>query len=364
MARSLFRSRVVIVLLVATFIVCLGWLGFAPRQGDSAAQSGQLPGAPGIARAIEVKERHESYLMAHPDVVGTAAGLTEDGQPAVKVYTKRPGVTGIPGSLEGTAVVVEATGEFFALQPSKNGPPSDKGQFGSAAISSTSRLSRPVPIGVSTGNAGECSAGTIGARVKSGGTVYALSNNHVYALENNANNVPDGSKVLQPGRYDTGCIYDHENVIGTLSDFEPIVFSTTFNNTIDAAIALSDTDKLGNATPSNGYGTPNSITVSASVGQKVQKYGRTSQLTKGQVTGINATVNVGYSSGTARFINQIVVGSRKAFIKAGDSGSLLVTDPGKNPVGLLYAGTSSGKTAIANRINLVLDEFGVTIDGE
>jgi len=34
--------------------------------------------------------------------------------------------------------------------------------------------------------------------------------------------------------------------------------------------------------------------------------------------------------------------------------ALLVTDPSKNPVGLLYAGTSNGKTAIANRIDLVL----------
>ena len=362
MARSLFRSRIVIGLLVATFLVCLGWLGLPPGQGDSAAQSGQPPHATGIARAIEVKDRHESYLMAHPDVVGTAAGLTDDGQPAVKVYTKRPGVAGLPDSLEGTAVVVEATGEFFALQPSKKDPPSDKGKGGGTAISTTSAWIQPVPIGVSTGNAGECSAGTIGARVKNGTVVYALSNNHVYALENQA---PLGSEVLQPGRYDTSCAYDSANKIGTLSAFEPIDFSTSAINTIDAAIAVSSATDLGNATPSNGYGLPRSAIAPEFVGQKVQKYGRTSQLTRGQVTGVNATVNIGYSSGTARFVNQIIVGSGKSpFIKAGDSGSLLVTDPGRNPVGLLYAGTSSGKTAIANRIELVLGKFGVTIDGE
>lgn len=99
------------------------------------------------------------------------------------------------------------------------------------------------------------------------------------------------------------------------------------------------------------------------IGLKVQKYGRTTALTKGAVNAINATINVGYSSGTARFGNQIVVYARKPFIKAGDSGSLLVTDPEKKPVGLLFAGTADGKWAIANRINLVLDRFGVTIDG-
>jgi hypothetical protein len=51
-------------------------------------------------------------------------------------------------------------------------------------------------------------------------------------------------------------------------------------------------------------------------------------------------------------------------MKAGDSGSLLVTDPGREPIGLLFAGSRSGKTAIANRIDLVLDRFNVHIDGE
>ena len=66
---------------------------------------------------------------------------------------------------------------------------------------------------------GECSAGTIGARViDSVGYVYALSNNHVYALENTAS---IGSDVLQPGRYDTNCAIDPNDIIGQLSDFEP-----------------------------------------------------------------------------------------------------------------------------------------------
>jgi hypothetical protein len=76
------------------------------------------------------------------------------------------------------------------------------------------------------------------------------------------------------------------------------------------------------------------------------------------------TVNVGYGSGTARFVNQIAVYSRKPFIKAGDSGSLLVTKTGHNPVGLLFAGNTTGKLAIANPIDAVLESLGVTIDGE
>ncbi|MCX7771381.1 MAG: S1 family peptidase [Proteobacteria bacterium] len=304
-----------------------------------------------IKAAIAVQERYTHNLIRVPSVVGTAVGITETGKPSILVFLKekiKPGV--IPDSLDGIQVVTEITGEIFAMKP-----------LSSAKVDPKSWFPRPVPIGVSTGNTGECSAGTIGARVKdSAGNVYALSNNHVYALENSA---AFGSQILQPGLYDTNCTYNPQNVIGTLFDFEPIVFSTNANNVIDAAIALSSTNLLSNSTPANGYGIPKSTIVSPKLNQRVQKYGRTTGFTKGKITAINATINVSYSSGTARFVNQIVVQSSRPFIKPGDSGSLLVTDPDCYPVGLLFAGDSSGRYAIANPIGAVLTRFGVTIDG-
>jgi hypothetical protein len=306
---------------------------------------------PQIQAVMAIQNRHTKKLMAKPDVVGTATGLTASGKPAVVVFTKKMLRAGlIPDNLEGIPVVVQVTGEIISMK----GRPSPSG----TKIDPTARFSRPVPIGVSTGNEGECSAGTIGARVTDGTDVYALSNNHVYALENDA---PLGSEVLQPGRYDTNCITDPNNGIGALAAFVQIDFKGG-DNVVDAAIA--STSDLDNKTPSNGYGTPKSTTVSAKVGQAVQKYGRTTSLTKGTITDINATIYVSYSSGTAIFTDQIVVSSSKPFIKPGDSGSLLVTDPGRNPVGLLFAGSGSGKFAIANPIEKVLESFGVTIDGE
>jgi len=310
---------------------------------------------PEIRAVMAAQHRHTAKLMAIPEVVGTATGLNEAGRPAILVFAKeKVGAGVIPESLEGVPVVVQVTGDIFAMKASPS-----KG----SKIDPTARFNRPVPIGVSTGNEGECSAGTIGARVKdSTGNVYALSNNHVYALENTA---PIDSQVLQPGLYDTSCVFDPNNVIGQLSAFVPINFASS-NNTVDAAIALSSTDFLGNATPSNGYGTPNSTTVSPSIYQSVQKYGRTTSLTKGTINGINATVTVNYgSSGTATFVNQIIVGSSTAFIKAGDSGSLLVTyDANRYPIGLLFAGSSSGRLAVANQIGDVLNTLHVTIDGK
>lgn len=347
MAQPLFRPSLLTRSVAVALVAALVWFGCGQDRAPPTAPGGVPPTfslqgqQQGLDQAIAAQERHTDRLLAIRGVVGTAVGFTAGGQPAVKIFTARSGVAGLPRTLDGVAVEVEVTGEILALRR---------------------RFPRPVPIGVSTGNVGQCSAGTIGARVKDATNVYALSNNHVYALENNA---PIGSEVLQPGRFDTNCAVDPNDVIGTLAAFEPIVFSASANNTIDAAIAVSSTANLGNATPSNGYGTPQSLTLGAFVGQLVQKYGRTSGLTRAQVTAINAIVHVSYSSGLARFVDQIIVqSSRKPFIKAGDSGSLLVTDPGANPVGLLYAGTSDGRFAVANEIDRVLGRFGVSVDGQ
>jgi len=247
----------------------------------------------------------------------------------------------LPQQVDGVPVMVNVTGEIRAL------------------VNAKARFPRPVPTGVSTGNRGECSAGTIACRVTDGTNVYALSNNHVFALENDA---PLGSKVLQPGLYDTGCAYDASNVIGTLYKYERLRFGGRARNTIDAAIALTSKGNLGTATPSDGYGVPSASTAAPSLGQAVQKYGRTTNLTTGQITGIGANVKVQYSSGMAFFTDQIIVEGPSAVIQAGDSGSLLVTNPGKKPVGLLFAGNGSGTLAVANRIDLVLDAFHVTVD--
>ncbi len=348
-------TRLLIGTLVTVGLLAALWVS------PASAQPGFNP--PGLDVAIAAQEYHTNSLMAKSGVVGTAVGLV-DGGPVVKIYTERPGVTGLPSTLDGVPVVVQVTGKIFALhhRPGHSGGP---GGGGEEEPATTNRW--PVPIGISTGNEGECSAGTIGARVTDGTNVYALSNNHVYALQNEA---PLGSDVLQPGRYDTNCAIDANDVIGTLAKYVPISFGGW--NTVDAAIALSSTANLDNATPSNGYGTPKTDTVSAAVGQAVQKYGRTTQLTKGTITAINAILNVGYSSGPALFVDQIIVESTKPFIKGGDSGSLLVTDPGRDPVGLLFAGNRSGKMAVANQIDEVLDGLAVelgagvtlTIDGE
>ncbi len=322
---------------------------------------------PGLDRAMAAKDFHVDRLMATDGVVGVGVGLTARGQAAIVIMTEDLRVTGLARSLDGVPVVVRVTGAFHAInKPDKDGihdhgddttteeePPADPAP--------TDWWPRPVPIGASTGHP-NITAGTIGARVTDGTNVYALSNNHVYADENKAT---IGDKVLQPGSFDGGM--DPDDAIGTLDAFVEIAFGGIIPNDVDAAITLSSTDALGNATPSDGYGMPNSMTAApaACLNKRVQKYGRTTSLTKGIAFLINATVTVDYGdSGIALFVHQIVVdGGKGGFILPGDSGSLLVLRRGKNPCGLLFAGTSTGKYGIANRIDDVLFELGVDIDG-
>ena len=328
---------------------------------------------PRVQEAIAVQHRHIGHLMGNPDVVGTGVGIGPDGLPAIKVFTKRHGVQGIPDWLESIPVQVEVTGRFYALR----GETCDT--TGDHICTAAERWPLPVPTGISVGHPA-ITAGTIAARVTDGTAVYILSNNHVLA---NINEATKGDPILQPGTYDGGV--NPGDAIANLTDFEPIKFCTVWwfwiicdeTNVIDAAIASSTSSELGVATPDGGYGAPSRIihpaygdpsilgdeNLALLLGAEVQKYGRTTGLTAGKVNTINATVDVCYDSecqNIARFTDQLFV-TPGTFSAGGDSGSLVIThDSLKQPVGLLFAGSDT--LTILNRIDLVLNRFGVTVD--
>ena len=340
------------------------------------------PNERSLENVLAVQSRNSARLMAVKGVVGTAVGLDAQGRPTVKVLTARGGVAGIPADLEGVPVEVQVTGVFIAIP----GPPAGKKPPPVPGVDPTSRFDSPIPIGVSVGNEFHCSAGTIGCQVIDFdlvGTVYALSNVHVFDPWHYGdplqNAVILGEKIVQPSRLDDpadNCsgAATSENMIGKVVACAPLDFGGG-ENLVDAAIAvvptdgLADTRELDNGTPADGYGRPISgLGVAAELNQPVQKYGRSTGLTTGQVNGLNATITVGYVDGTATFVNQILISGRK-FLKPGDSGSLVVTDPGREAVGLLFAGNTPGSLGVANPIGFVLeafydDGFDLTITGE
>jgi len=344
-------------------LIALGasfWTGCSDRSPDAltgplAQRQLGLDRGQDIHTVVAVHKRRSAELLRIPGVVGTAVGLLPNGKLGLKVLLARHDVTGLPSVLDGIPVAAQVTGMIVAF-------------------SDPTKRQRPAPLGFSVGHPA-ITAGSIGARVVDGsGNVYVLSNNHVLA---NSNDATIGDAALQPGPYDGGTAPADQ--IGTLAAFNTIDFSGGAN-TIDAAIALSGTTSLDNATPADdGYGVPNAAIFgdangdgvlddeTALLGLSVQKYGRTTKLTHGQITGINATVTVcyevffGFCIKSARFVDQLVI-EPGTFSGGGDSGSLIVTDDGnKNPVALLFAGSST--QTIANRIDLVLNRFAVHVDG-
>jgi hypothetical protein len=227
-------------------------------------------------------------------------------------------------------------------------------------------LARPIPMGVSGGNiglfekSGGCCTGTLGSLVQNstGTKRYILSNNHVLARTNKA---PIGSKVVQPGLGDNSCIRDAADSVGNLSSFAPIRFSSGSSNTVDAAVAITSSSRA--SADILNIGAISETPVAAALDMAVQKMGRTTCRTFATVSGIDASIMVGYpgscrsGSGTALFINQILIDDDDGpFSAGGDSGSLVVTDEEcPRAVGLLFAG--GGTLTVANPIGSVLTRF-------
>jgi hypothetical protein len=221
---------------------------------------------------------------------------------------------------------------------------------------------RPCPSGASIGHV-DITAGTLGSVVYDflpGATTdppgaglgipptyYVLSNNHVLA---NSNQGHVGSAIVQPGPYDGGVL--PQDVIAKLTRFIPIQFAPQVpldrqNNIVDAAIAECEFSDATRETYFSGSPRAWRRRANVAVGDLVKKTGRTTNLTTGRVISVDATIDVGYGIGTARFRDQIVTTNMSA---GGDSGSL-VTSYDNVAVGLLFAGSS--QATILNQIENV-----------
>lgn len=295
------------------------------------APAGLRLDSPGMGAAKDAQEKATPGLLRQSGVIGTGLSADSRGTPVIVIYTERAGVTDLPDKIDGIPTRVHVTGRVV--------PYARPGGGGT------------LQMGTSTGNDNECASGTLGCVVIRSGNEYFLSNNHVFARENAASN---GERIDAPGRYDGKPICAQTPQCGTLADYQAISFNN--NNTIDAAIAAPDPARPYTQVQSSGYD-PSSTVTSPAVGLAVKKTGRTSNLTHGTIEAINVTIRVQYTGGIATFVNQIQTPGN--FIRSGDSGSLMVTETGENPVGLCFAGGSGG--SFANPIANVLQRFNATV---
>jgi Peptidase family S64 len=272
-------------------------------------------------------------------------------QPCVRFYVERkipkgsiPGDFVLPEKMKGIATDVVETGRFRAFA-------------GAGKERARIRPARPgcsVGFALSGAQAGSVMAGTFGALVEAGGKQFILSNNHVLA---NQNALPIGSDIFQPGLLDLNT--PAEDAIAKLSTF--VTLQTASANQVDCAIAEVDDPKLVSSVVMPMVGKLKSgAPLVAALGMKVEKTGRTTGYTTGTIQDISANVKVSYEIGPLTFSDQIIiVGGTTNFSDAGDSGSLIVEQTAKQPVALLFAGTSSH--TIANHIEDVLNQLKVSI---
>jgi hypothetical protein len=297
------------------------------------------------------RARIAAFAAAKPDVSGrenilgfgvglryAAKALT--GQLAVKVFVREKlpmdRVTAsarVPTQVAGFDTDVEAIGELILY-------------------SYAARYPRPVPCGVSVSNVKLLGSGTLGCLVVlNNGKLCMLSNNHVLANENAAN---IGDEIIQPGNAEP--VEAPDQVIGTLENFIPIQAA---GNLVDAAVALTSFDMVS---PKHVTYQLNPQLLEATIGMTVTKDGRTTQSTVGVVTDLNVNISVGYDPfpAGAEMRDQIGIrGVHGPFSMPGDSGSLIVTAASKQPVALLFAGSTDNSMTFANPIQAVKSALGI-----
>lgn len=225
----------------------------------------------------------------------------------------------------------------------------------------------PISLGTSGGNVNNvthrfCCSGTLGAVVAdASNTQFVLSNNHVLADTDTAT---PGDAISQPGLVDVGCVptVANSNTVAHFSTTKPL---GTAN--IDAALAQVVPGAVNTTGNILDVGVPSSTEASPAVGMTVAKSGRTTGLTCATIGSVSTNVIVVYQRrcGQGRkiripYMNQVLVNGN-AFSAGGDSGSLIVTQAAAQPVGLLFAGSTT--ITIANPIQDVTSAFGVSVVG-
>lgn len=329
------------------------------------------------------------------NVVGVGLGYKETGgkltdQPAIIVMVMKKEHRArlrradlVPKTLAGTKTDVIEVGDLRLLPALEV-----NGIVSSDDADRRTRL-RPARPGASVGHY-QVTAGTFGALVydQDTGSPLVLSNNHVLAnlTDGRDGRAKQGDPIYQPGRYDGGSSTD---TIAHLERFSPIVRATAEDscpiarraekaanlvlrmafqgyrvrlgrltgaeNRVDAAVAALTGQE--EATPDIlGLGPPGDVT-EARPGLRVVKSGRTTGVSPGEVRVIGATVRIGLGEvGSAVFTEQIVT---TPMAEPGDSGSLLLTEDGLHPIGLLCAGSSMA--TVHNRIQNVMEILRLTL---
>jgi hypothetical protein len=325
-------------------------------------------------------QKHKSRLVGLPNVCGVGVGfkrrdMKRTGNPALIVFVEKKEKW-------------EDLSRGERVPKKIGGLETDVIEIGKVRLLGTRQeRHRPAKPGVSIGHY-KISAGTFGALVKDveTGERLILSNNHILANGTNGRDgrAEIGDPILQPGPYDGGTSRDR---IARLERFIPLerivqepecqmaagaqnignriikmvrpnyemklVKHTRASNIIDAAVAKPDSPDLvaGEVMELGaveGVGEPQ-------VGMLVQKSGRSSGLTEGEITAMSVSLRVELDEEEYGWFSHQIVSD--CVVNPGDSGSLVLNKESK-AVGLVFAG--SDQYSVFNVIDNVLKQLKVT----
>lgn len=354
---------------------------------------------------VTVTSQSSSTVSVSPSAVSVEVFMTQqffatiNGQPSTAINWQVNGVTAgsatsgtistgglyhapnaVPTTTNSSGDVVAATVKITAV--SQANPASTGSATVTVFAPNQTSQAPPVKLGTTGGNANDsstsgntitCCGGTLGSLLSRGGNQFILSNNHVLACTDggpNGTQCPNGSNIIQPGLIDANCGSAGTTTVGHLSQSLSLEANSD-HPVADAAIAqvVSGTVdsqgtilELGGTTsgglPTDGPPAAGSG-VAPAVNQAVAKSGRTTGLTCSTIAATSVTVSIMYQKGcgtgttfTATYSGQVSVAGGN-FSAEGDSGSLIVTQGGAQPVALLFAG--SDVDSVGNPVSVVLN---------
>lgn len=343
------KKRLLSVLFVA---ICAVWAGpAASAESDYYKGEAREAAMAEIARIAQIQSRHEADILKTPGVF--AIGIGHDAASGALVFRivvdEQAPMPPLPAEIEGVPVVVERDTPPAAI----NG--------GSACIPChAAQFSLPVDMGNSgrTGiTCGMCTMGFKACEEQTGDAVWVTAAHCAADASTCPGSAPIGTTTYHRSNGDASCTL--QSPVGNVSVHAPPVAG----GTTDATSVESD-GTLTNTTIRD-IGAPSATPGTAAPGDAVQKSGRTTGYTTGEVDAVNVAVNITYNCGTIRLTQQIRIDDTTGdiFCTGGDSGSgLLNFEQPPQVVGLVVAANAAGTRCWANDANNVLAALGLSMN--
>jgi hypothetical protein len=338
-----------------------------------------------LKEAMTIQAANEMDLMNRPGVQGIGIGAKNSDPAIVLFINEDSSESQLPTKINGLPVIFKRVKKFVAEQISL-GVSGGNDILCSGDINTCNGSGDPGAVCASDSDCPSnqscvfsssdfCDVGTVGFKVcdrSNQGRVGFLMNNHVATSGcpgKCPNNTPLGTPIYSPGFF-SDCSNPGTSV-GTLNRFVDIQLDGITPNDVDAAFIQSSDEEV--SCTIQGLGQQGNIITSPVLGLKVCKSGAVTGVTCGEISAINATLQIEYfrvgisstepcGTGNGLFRNTFIYSpippDTTDMSSGGDSGAPVV-GANNNAVGLHFAG--GGSDGVALPIGRVLDELDVSL---